>query len=63
MGEVHHGNTVTDYMAQERDRGNKKPNIEMCSYYYLEVMKDLTIINLVSLIVLCTMKRVGADDY
>lgn len=21
MGEVHHGNTVTDYMAQERDRG------------------------------------------
>lgn len=21
MGEVHHGNTVTDYMAQERERG------------------------------------------
>ncbi len=22
MGEVHHGNTVTDYLEQERDRGN-----------------------------------------
>jgi len=22
MGEVHDGNTVTDYMDQERDRGN-----------------------------------------
>lgn len=22
MGEVHHGNTVTDYMQQERNRGN-----------------------------------------
>lgn len=21
MGEVHHGNTVTDYMSQERERG------------------------------------------
>ena len=21
MGEVHHGNTVTDFMAQERERG------------------------------------------
>lgn len=31
MGEVHHGNTVTDYLDQERDRGklNEKMSVRI----------------------------------
>ena len=46
MGEVHHGNTVTDFMAQERERGI------MNALFFLLIIKAniiFCVINLCSL--------------
>lgn len=32
MGEVHHGNTVTDYLEQERNRGAGFPRVFLINH-------------------------------